>query len=146
MFVTLFSPKNTETCTMKKLLFAATLISLSWLSMSCSTTVNSTDALSENAQASSIPSSNGNSQSDTIKAIVIDVRTQGEWDNDGHAPCTTLIPLDQLEQRIEELRPYEKITGVCRSGARAGNATQLLKSKGFKDVNNAGPWQNAPCK
>ena len=35
--------------------------------------------------------------------FVLDVRTQEEWD-DFHAPNTTLIPLDQLESRLDELR------------------------------------------
>ena len=77
--------------------------------------------------------------------IVVDVRTQGEWDNDGHKDCSVLIPLNELESKMETLREYDKVVFVCRSGGRAGRATELLKSNGFKNDENAGPWQNAPC-
>ncbi|MDG1747511.1 MAG: rhodanese-like domain-containing protein [Bacteroidia bacterium] len=81
-----------------------------------------------------------------IKSIVVDVRSQKEWDNDGHAPCTKLIPLPELESRVNELKGYNKVTFVCRSGGRAGRAKQFLEGQGFTNVENAGPWQNAPCK
>jgi phage shock protein E len=81
-----------------------------------------------------------------IKSIVVDVRSQEEWDNDGHAPCTKLIPLPELESRVNELKGYDKVTFVCRSGGRAGRAKQFLEGQGFTNVENAGPWQNAPCK
>lgn len=79
------------------------------------------------------------------KMIVVDVRTQGEWDNDGHKDCSILIPLNELEGKMETLREYDKVVFVCRSGGRAGRATEMLKANGFKNVENAGPWQNAPC-
>ncbi|MGW8225787.1 MAG: rhodanese-like domain-containing protein, partial [Anaerolineales bacterium] len=43
----------------------------------------------------------------------LDVRTQEEWD-DFHAPNSTLIPLDQLPSRINELPSDEPIVVVCR--------------------------------
>lgn len=82
----------------------------------------------------------------TGKTIIIDVRTVDEWNNDGHANCTVNVPLDQLESKLESYRNYDKVVFVCRSGARAGRATEMFKSAGYKDVANAGPWQNAPCK
>lgn len=81
----------------------------------------------------------------TEKSIVVDVRSQQEWDNEGHAPCSILIPLNELQNRVEELKAYDKVTFVCRSGARAGRAAQFLKGQAFSQVENAGPWQNAPC-
>lgn len=131
---------------MKQFLFSAGLLAASLLALSCSTTATRSEAQGEPISQSSMAATSAAPGDTTpMKSIVIDVRTQGEWDQDGHAPCTKLIPLDQLEQRMEELRSYEKITIVCRSGARAGNAAQMLKSKGFRNVQNAGPWQNAPC-
>src|SRR4030067_3254391 len=50
--------------------------------------------------------------------FVLDVRTQEEWD-EYHAPNTTLIPLDQLQARLNELPKDQPIVVVCRSGNRS---------------------------
>ena len=60
----------------------------------------------------------------------LDVRTQEEWD-EYHAPNTTLIPLDQLENRINELPQDEQIVVVCRSGNRSQAGRDILLSNGF---------------
>ncbi len=48
----------------------------------------------------------------------------------------TLIPLQQIGQRIGELRgkENEKIVVHCKSGGRSMQFTQLLRQNGFKDV------------
>ena len=51
-------------------------------------------------------------------AFVLDVRTQEEWD-EYHAPNTTLIPLDQLVARLNEIPRDREIVVVCRSGNRS---------------------------
>ena len=134
---------------MKNLFYASALTAMSFFAMSCTSTTtiaeNSNTTESTTAVSNETSNSQDSSAPNSKRAIIIDVRSQGEWDNDGHAPCHTLIPLDQLEERIEELRPYGKITVVCRSGGRAGRAKQFLESQGFNDVTNAGPWQNAAC-
>ena len=45
-------------------------------------------------------------------AFVLDVRTQEEW-NEFHAPNTTLIPLDQLPSRLNELPRDKTIVTYC---------------------------------
>jgi len=50
--------------------------------------------------------------------FVLDVRTPEEW-NEFHAPNTTLIPLDELATRVNELPKDQPIVVVCRSGNRA---------------------------
>jgi rhodanese-related sulfurtransferase len=80
-----------------------------------------------------------------MNSITIDVRTPNEWQNDGHADCSVNIPLDQLASKIEELKAYDKIVVVCRSGARAGSAKNMLEGAGIKQVENLGPWQNVNC-
>ena len=49
-----------------------------------------------------------------------------------------LIPLGQLEQRLGELAAYKnrEIVIHCRSGARSQKAALILKSAGFKNVEN----------
>lgn len=66
-------------------------------------------------------------------AFVLDVRTQEEW-NEFHAPNTTLIPLDQLQARINEVPQDKEIVVVCRSGNRSQQGRDILLSAGFKQV------------
>ncbi|MDD4018289.1 MAG: DUF2892 domain-containing protein [Kiritimatiellae bacterium] len=57
---------------------------------------------------------------------VIDVRTGAEYAGE-HIPGARLIPLDQLETRLDEVRavPAPRLM-LCRSGGRAGLAKQAL--------------------
>jgi phage shock protein E len=74
-------------------------------------------------------------------AIILDVRTQMEWD-EGHIPSAKHIVLNLIPTEIDQIKAWEKpIIAVCRSGGRSGQATQFLKQNGL-DVINGGPWQN----
>jgi rhodanese-related sulfurtransferase len=66
-------------------------------------------------------------------AFVLDVRTQEEW-NEYHAPNTTLIPLDQLPSRLNEIPHDRQIVVVCRSGNRSQQGRDILLNAGFKQV------------
>ncbi|HEX2908800.1 MAG TPA: rhodanese-like domain-containing protein [Phototrophicaceae bacterium] len=66
-------------------------------------------------------------------AFVLDVRRQDEWD-EFHLANSTLIPLDELTNRLAELPRDEKILVVCRSGNRSGQARTLLLEAGFTQV------------
>jgi len=69
--------------------------------------------------------------------IILDVRTQGEYDAE-HICNATLIPLDELESRLIELYPYNntEIIVYCQSGSRSVNASQILNINGFTKVYN----------
>jgi len=60
----------------------------------------------------------------------LDVRTPEEW-NDYHAPDTTLIPLNELENRLDELPQGEEIVVICRSGNRSQQGRDILRNNGF---------------
>jgi rhodanese-related sulfurtransferase len=62
--------------------------------------------------------------------FVLDVRTPEEW-NDFHAPDTTLIPLDELASRVNELPKDQPIVVVCRSGNRSQAGRDILLQAGF---------------
>lgn len=83
-------------------------------------------------------------KSTNMNTIIVDVRTVEEW-NEGHAPCSVNYPLDQVLSKAEELKQYDKVVLVCRSGARAGNAKMQLEGLGVKNIENLGPWQNVKC-
>lgn len=74
-------------------------------------------------------------------AVVVDVRTQPEWD-EGHGP-SLLLPLDQLMDRVGELPKDKPLLMVCRSGGRSAQAAAWLRGQGF-EAHNLGPWQRSP--
>jgi len=69
--------------------------------------------------------------------FVVDVRTQEEWD-EYHAPNTTLIPLDQLPNRLSEVPKDKEILVVCRSGNRSQQGRDILLSAGYNATSMAG--------
>jgi phage shock protein E len=79
--------------------------------------------------------------------ILLDVRTQQEWEDDGHIAGATLIPLDMLEQRApEELPKDAEIVVYCRSGNRSAQASQMLAEMGYTNVLDMGgivDWKDA---
>jgi rhodanese-related sulfurtransferase len=65
--------------------------------------------------------------------FLLDVRTQEEWD-DYHIPDTTLIPLEELDDRVDEVPRDQDIVVVCRSGNRSTVGRDILISAGFTQV------------
>lgn len=59
---------------------------------------------------------------------IVDVRGAGEWDC-GHLPNATLIPLDELARRLEEL-PGEPYVLQCAGGYRSLIAASLIEAAG----------------
>ena len=73
-------------------------------------------------------------------AVIIDVRTRGEYAS-GHSQGSVNVPLDQLPGYIKKLKNKdEAIITCCASGMRSASAKSLLKSHGYSNVHNAGPW------
>lgn len=78
------------------------------------------------------------SAADTNTPIIVDVRTSREFAR-GAYPNAINIPLDELEERIDEFGPLtRKITVYCASGARSEYAKEILERKGFTNVINGG--------
>jgi rhodanese-related sulfurtransferase len=79
--------------------------------------------------------------------VLLDVRTQEEYDRNGRIAGTKLIPLDQLGNRLNELNSEDTIVCICRSGNRSGFACGTLQRAGFKQVYNLTggmlAWQRA---
>lgn len=68
--------------------------------------------------------------------VLLDVRTPGEYEYDGHIEGTNLIPLSMLSYRSNELAADKTIVCICRSGNRSYTACQQLAAQGFSDVIN----------
>ncbi len=66
-------------------------------------------------------------------AFFLDVRTQEEY-NQFHIKGSTLIPLDQLPNRLSELSKDKDIVVVCLSGHRSLSGSAILQQAGFTHV------------
>lgn len=70
---------------------------------------------------------------------IIDVRTPMEFMG-GHVAGSINIPLNEIPQRVEEIKKMESpIVLCCASGGRSGQATSFLRSMGI-DCTNGGSW------
>ena len=67
--------------------------------------------------------------------ILLDVRTQAEYDS-GHILNAINISHEQILEDPELLAEYKdsQMVVFCRSGVRAGKVIQLLESIGFEDI------------
>lgn len=66
---------------------------------------------------------------------VVDVRTPQEF-AEGHIPNAKLIPLQELETRLNEFSKDEKYLIVCRSGNRSAQASEILVQNGKRQIYN----------
>lgn len=65
--------------------------------------------------------------------IILDVRTSDEF-NEGHIEGAVLIPVDELEGRLDELPVDKPIITYCKSGGRSRNAANILVENGFTQI------------
>ncbi len=78
--------------------------------------------------------------SDRKDVILLDVRTEGEYQN-GHIPGTVNIPLDELRNRLSELDRGKILYVNCQSGLRSYLACRILSQNGFSCKNLAGGYR-----
>ncbi len=72
--------------------------------------------------------------------LLLDVRTPEDYNGEqGHIAGSTLLPLEQLEQRLDEINDYyeKTVVCICRTDRKSAKAAQLLAEKGFADVHVA---------
>ena len=69
------------------------------------------------------------------RVVLVDVRSPAEA-RIARIEGSTLIPLDQLMRRVNELNPGDPIVVYCHTGMRSGQAAKLLRGAGFKNVKN----------
>lgn len=72
-------------------------------------------------------------------STIVDVRTREEF-RGGHVANSINIPLQELEQRMSEIKKLpQPLVLCCASGNRSARATAMLKSVGI-DCQNGGSW------
>ena len=77
--------------------------------------------------------------------LVIDVRQPEEY-REGHIAGSKLIPLGELNRRVNELPKDQEIVCVCASGSRSRSATKFLVDAGYAAFDMNGGmfmWQSA---
>ena len=72
---------------------------------------------------------------DQDDVFVIDVREQWEYD-EGHIPGVTLIPMNEVPNRLDEIPTDKDVIVTCRTGNRSGQVTDYLRQIGFDNVHN----------
>ena len=74
-------------------------------------------------------------------AVILDVRSPGEF-AEAHFPGSLNIPVQALEERLEELDSSRTYIVCCAAGGRSAMACAILKARGFQDLVDIGPWKN----
>ncbi|MEQ9262404.1 MAG: rhodanese-like domain-containing protein [Owenweeksia sp.] len=73
------------------------------------------------------------------KGTIVDVRTPAEFQG-GHVVGSLNIPLQELNQRIDEVKSLkEPLILCCASGNRSGMAAQMLSQQDL-ECYNGGSW------
>lgn len=72
-------------------------------------------------------------------AVIIDVRSKGEYAS-GHIKGSLNIPVNEISNQLSKISKDTIIITCCASGMRSGSAKSMLKSKGYPEVYNGGPW------
>ena len=80
-------------------------------------------------------------QLNTNDYYFLDVREPDEW-NEFHIEWATLIPLGELDTRLNELPKDKNIIVVCRSGNRSAQGRDVLLNAGFESVSSMAGGMN----
>lgn len=72
---------------------------------------------------------------DRDDVVVLDVREPWEHE-EGHIPGVTLIPMQQVPSRLDEIPTDETVIVTCRTGNRSGQVVEYLRQQGYDNVHN----------
>lgn len=79
------------------------------------------------------------------KVTIVDVRTPAEFSG-GNVSGSINIPLQEVEQRIDEIKALPKpLLLCCASGGRSGQAAAFLNNQGI-ECENGGGWMEVNYK
>jgi len=72
---------------------------------------------------------------DSGDVLVLDVREQWEYD-EGHIPGVTLIPMNEVPTRLNEIPTDKEVIVTCRTGNRSGQVAEFLRAQGYNNIHN----------
>ena len=73
------------------------------------------------------------------KVNLIDVRTPDEF-NAGSVPNAINIPLNEVVNRLDELKGLQPMLVFCAAGVRSQKAIDFLMANGVNQLENGGGW------
>ena len=70
------------------------------------------------------------------QTLLLDVRTEKDYQDEGHIEQAVNIPVETLEQELAQLDNYldKSISIICRTDKRSAKAANLLLKHGFQDI------------
>lgn len=74
-------------------------------------------------------------------AFILDVREPSEWAQ-FHISGATLIPLEELPNRLNEVPKDRQVVVVCRTGIRSAQGRDILLKAGFTKVTSMAGGMN----
>ena len=79
----------------------------------------------------------------SAEQYLIDVRSPEEF-AEAHADGAINIPVDEASQKISDITQGHDadIYVYCRSGRRSGQAEQIMRELGYKNVTNQGGYED----
>lgn len=69
--------------------------------------------------------------------IILDVRNPDEYE-EGHIGGAVLIPVSELEDRLDEIPGNKPVITYCKAGSRSASAAHILVENGFLEVYDMG--------
>ena len=69
--------------------------------------------------------------------FILDVRNLDEY-KEGHIEVAVLIPVSELEGKLNELPKDKPIITYCKAGGRSATAAEILVNNGFTEVYDMG--------
>ncbi|MBI9048741.1 MAG: rhodanese-like domain-containing protein [Anaerolineaceae bacterium] len=82
----------------------------------------------------------------TGDVFVLDVREQSEYD-EGHIPNVNLIPMMEVQNRLDEIPKDQEVIVTCRTGNRSLQVADYLVGLGYENIHNMDggivQWQQA---
>jgi rhodanese-related sulfurtransferase len=78
--------------------------------------------------------------------VILDVRTVTEYE-EGHIEGAINIPVQELEDRLDEISKKDELLVYCRTGNRSSQAVSILESSGYTKIyhmiEGITGWKNA---
>lgn len=106
---------------------------------------NISNNIDNNTEYKKINAEEAKAMIDREDVIILDVRTQEEYDS-GHIENAVLLPVTEIADKAEEILPDKdaKILIYCRSGNRSATASKDLIRMGYTNVYDFGGINSWP--
>lgn len=120
---------------MKMIKHITIALALVILLTACNSTKTTNDGVTKNSATNLSIEETKEFIQDQEDLFILDVRNKDEYDA-GHIEGAVLIPLSELENRIDEVEAYKDkpILVYCRSGNRSSQAVKILLDNDFLQI------------